>query len=106
MSTTRIILLLGAVLCVVGLVALVKAGGGLRKADPAIQRQELFRELSFRRLLGRLLGGFGGLLFVGGFMSLFQRDASGKVDWATAVVMIALSQFLVLCVWLLVRKTK
>ena len=106
MSMTRVIFLLLAMLCIVALVLFIKAAGGLRKSDPATQREELIRELSIRRLLGRLLGGFAGISFVAGVMCLFQRDASGRVDWTLGVVLIALSQFLVLCVWLLVRKTK
>ena len=104
--TTRLIFVGLAILCIVALAAFIKACGGLRRSDPAAQREELFRELSIPRLLGRLLGGFAGVCFVGGVVSLFQRDSSGRVDWPLGVVMIALSQFLVLCVWLLVRKAK
>jgi hypothetical protein len=71
-----------------------------------VELREFRRELGPRRILARLLGGFAGICFVGGVMSLFHRDASGGVDWTIAVVMIVLSQILVLCVWLLVRTTK
>jgi hypothetical protein len=104
MSITRIIFLLGAVLCLVALVALVKAGGGLRKRDSIEKRESLSRVFSPRRLLAQFIGLFAGLCFVGGAMALFQRDASDRVDWKIAVVMLALSQFLILCAWLLVRK--
>ena len=106
MSLTRVMFLLGAVLCIVALVALIKAGGGLRKRDSTVQRESLSQLLSPRRLLAQLIGLFAGICFVGGAISLFQHDASGRVDWKIAVVMIALSQFLILCAWLLVRKTK
>jgi hypothetical protein len=66
--------------------------------------QEVHRELGIRRILARLLGGFAGLCFIGGVMSLFQRDVSGAVNWTVAAVMIVLSQILLLCVWLLIRK--
>ena len=104
--TTRLLFIGLAILCIVALFAFIRAGGGLRRSNPAEQRGELFRELSVRRLLGRLLGGFAGIFFIAGVMSLFRRDSSGRVDWTTAVVMIGLSQFLVLCIWLLVRRTK
>jgi hypothetical protein len=66
--------------------------------------QEVRPELGIRRILARLLGGFAGLCFIGGVVSCFQRDSSGRVDWTIAVVMIVLSQILLLCVWLLIRK--
>ncbi len=105
MSVTKVMLLLGAVLCIVALVALVKGGGGLRKPDPTAPRESLSQLLSPRRLLAQFIGLFAGICFVGGAMSLFHLDSSGdRVDWKVAVVMIALSQFLILCAWLLVRK--
>ncbi len=68
--------------------------------------QEVRREFGIRRILARLLGGFAGLCFIGGVLSLFHREASGSVDWITAVVMIVLSQILLLCAVLLVRSKK
>ena len=104
--STRLIFIGLAILCIVALAAFIKASGGLRKSTPAEQREELVRELSIRRLLGRLIGGFASITFIAGVMSLFRRDASGRVDWPLGVVMIALSLFFALCVRLLIRKKK
>jgi hypothetical protein len=107
MSSTRVIFLLGAVFCIVALIALIKAGGGLRKPNAAAQRESLSEVFNFRRLLAQALGLFAALCFVACVMSLFHLDSSShRGDWKIAVVMIALSQFLVLCVWLLVRKKR
>jgi hypothetical protein len=106
MSSKNIIFLLAGIICVVGLIALVKAGGGLRKSDSTGQRESLSQTFSMRKMLAQFIGIFAVICFVGGAMSLFQRDGFEKVDWRIAVGMIALSQFLMLCVWLLGRKKK
>jgi len=57
-----------------------------------VELGEFRRELGVRRILARSLGGFAGVCFIGGVMSLFRRDASGRIAWTVAVAMIVLSQ--------------
>lgn len=73
----------------------------ITKKDKA-QIHEVRRELGFRRILGRLLGGFGSLAFVAGILSLVQDQA----HWGVGMELIAISLFLVLCTVLLLRNTK
>jgi hypothetical protein len=68
--------------------------------------KETRRVFGIRRILARLLGGFAGVCFIGGVVCLFYREASGRVDCITAVIMIILGQILLLCAVLLWRSTK
>jgi hypothetical protein len=69
-------------------------------------RQDARREFSIRKIVARFLGFLGGLCFLAGVMSVFAGNPSGRVDWRTGVALIVLSQVLLLCVWLLLRKPK
>ena len=68
--------------------------------------QEVRRELGIRRVLGRLLGGFGGLLLIAAICSPFYRSTSGREDWSIAAWLTGLGVLLVLCAVPLTRQSR
>jgi hypothetical protein len=59
--------------------------------------KDIRQELGFRRVLGRLLGMFGGILIISGVFSGVYPEFSARDDWGTIFYMIALGLVSVLC---------
>lgn len=110
MQIAAIIFIVLGTLTIVAIFARSRGREGIRPFEVTdkdrAQFQELRRELGFRRVLGRLLGTFGGLLIVGAICSPFYRDSSFEAAWYTIVLMMALGLFLVLCAVPLVRHSR
>ena len=72
------------------------------KTEDESQLKELGRELNPRRLLGRLLGGFGSLFLITGICSpLYSKDH----DFSLVLLMVGLGILLVFCAVLLIKPT-
>ncbi len=113
-NTNGVLMAAGALVGMIGLFMRSRVRAGIPilsvtdedKAQFERMRQDTRREFSIRKIVARFVGFLGGLCFLAAVMSVFARNASGRVDWPAAVVLLILSQVLLLSVWLLVRKTK
>jgi drug/metabolite transporter superfamily protein YnfA len=107
MTTVAVIFIVLAVLTCIAIFVRSRASGRvgvfeITQEDRAAL-QEVRRELGIRRLLGRLIGGFGGILVLAGLVSPLYPDSSGRVDWRIAGVLIAFGSLLVMCAVPLVK---
>jgi hypothetical protein len=78
-----------------------------RKRDAAgstVSKQRPRARFGLRQILAQVLVLPGGLLFIGGAMSLLRIDESLKTDRTTAIIMIVLGQGLLVCAVLLGKK--
>jgi uncharacterized membrane protein YfcA len=110
MQTAAVIYIVLALVIIVALFVRSRAREGvpvfkLTEKDKSDLR-EVRRELGIWRVLARLVGGFGSVLFIVGVSSLFYRDPAHRIDATTSGWMIGLSVVLTFCAFLLLRKDK